>query len=108
MNIDFTDLNAIGLATVGDDRQYLEGATNEWASVAYITDPGDVHETGAAGIGGLGELAPISTPAPIRWWGTFGSWVSIRIRLMEQPLMLRRHVFPNRVYLPIAAKTTYG
>ena len=35
-----------------------------WASVAYITDPGEVHETGAAGIGGLGGIGSHIDPGP--------------------------------------------
>lgn len=55
--VDFTDLNVNGFSTVDDYdyRQVFEGAINEWASVADITNLGYVQETGAVGIGGIGS-----------------------------------------------------
>ena len=53
--VDFADLNITGFSTVDDYRQVLEGAIDEWASVADITNLGYVQETGAVGIGGIGS-----------------------------------------------------
>ena len=53
--VEFTDLNVTGFSTVDDYRQVLEGAIDEWASVADITNLGYVEESGAVGIGGVGS-----------------------------------------------------